>query len=87
VAVGVLVDVERERLGVFVRVTDGEPAVGPLDQQQLGGPARPRQPAAAATPSSSSRLVIDSFSRSMPATGSPTPRAADDHPAGRGGTR
>jgi len=40
VVVGVLVHVERERLGVFVRVPDGEPAVGPLDQQQLGaGPA------------------------------------------------
>ena len=39
--VGLLVDVERERLGVFVSVADGEPAVGPLDQQQLGaGPAR-----------------------------------------------
>jgi hypothetical protein len=35
VVIGVLVDVERERLGVFVRVTEGEPAVGPLDQQQL----------------------------------------------------
>ncbi len=38
--VGVLVNVEGERLGVFVRVADGEPAVEPLDQQQLGaGPA------------------------------------------------
>ena len=33
--VGVLVQIEAERLGVLVRVTDGEPAVGPLDQQQL----------------------------------------------------
>jgi len=35
VVVGVLVQIEGERLGVLVRVTDGEPAVGPLDQQQL----------------------------------------------------
>jgi hypothetical protein len=35
VIVGVFVHVERERLGVFVRVSDGESAVGPLDQQQL----------------------------------------------------
>ena len=35
VVVGIFVDVERERLGVFVRVSDGQRAVGPLDQQQL----------------------------------------------------
>ena len=33
--VGVLVQIEAERLGVLVRVADREPAVGPLDQQQL----------------------------------------------------
>jgi hypothetical protein len=32
----VFVHVERERLGVFVSVADGEPAVRPLDEQQLG---------------------------------------------------
>ena len=40
VVVGVLVQVERERLGVLVRVADGQPAAGPLDQQQLGAGLR-----------------------------------------------
>ena len=35
VIVGVLVHVEGERLGVLVRVADSQPAIGPLDQQQL----------------------------------------------------
>ena len=35
VVVGIFVHVERERLGVLVRVADGQRAVGPLHQQQL----------------------------------------------------
>ena len=78
VTVGVLVDVERENSCVSPTVS---PSSARWTSSWAGPPARPQRPAAAATPSSSGRLVIDSFSGSMPATSTPTPRAADDHPA------